>query len=92
MGLHCQIFEVLRSGFYDWLSRDRSPKDTEERHVIHLIDRIHKDSLRSYRGLAPQEQDDRGSRHRRTEDVLDYEKDIFSGGGIKDLANKTGSA
>lgn len=44
----CQVFEVSRSGFYDWLGRDRSSKQAEERRVVQLIIQVHQSSRRSY--------------------------------------------
>lgn len=44
----CQIFEVSRSAFYDWLKRPESKRKKDDRKLVKEIKRIHKESYETY--------------------------------------------
>jgi putative transposase len=44
----CQIFNVSRSSFYEWLKRPESNRKKKDKDLIVIINRIHKESYETY--------------------------------------------
>lgn len=44
----CRLFEISRSGYYDWLKRDNSQKYLENQKLLIKIIKIHEDSKKRY--------------------------------------------
>ena len=48
VGLMCRVLGVSKSGYYDWLPRDTSPRKLAELRLARAIEDIHKGSHRTY--------------------------------------------
>jgi transposase InsO family protein len=44
----CKVLKVSRSGYYDWLSRDSSPRKLDELKLARIIEDIHQGSRKTY--------------------------------------------
>lgn len=44
----CRLLEVSRSGFYSWLERPESKRSTRDKELLKKIEKIYKDSLKTY--------------------------------------------
>lgn len=44
----CQMPRVSRSAYYDWLKRPESKRQQEDRSLLKAIERVHKNSRKTY--------------------------------------------
>lgn len=44
----CQVFEISRSAYYDWLKRPESKRKQDDKRLVEEIRRVHKESRETY--------------------------------------------
>ncbi len=44
----CQILNISRSSFYEWLKRPERKRKKNDKELIELINKIHKESYETY--------------------------------------------
>jgi putative transposase len=44
----CRLLGVSRSGYYEWKGRPESARETRDKELLKLIERVHADSRGSY--------------------------------------------